>query len=159
WHLPINPGTDVALALAMMHVIINEGLHDADYVSKYTLGFEELKQKVQDYPPERVAGWTGISADDIRKLAREYATARPAVIRVNYGIQRAENGGSAVRAVAMLPCVTGSWTEAGGGLQLSTSGAFYFNMKELERPDLMQKSPLGRPARIVNMSELGKALN
>ena len=159
WHLPINPGTDVALALGMMHVIINEGLHNADYVSKYTLGFDELKQKVQDYPPERVAGWTGINADEIRKLAREYASVRPAVIRVNYGIQRAENGGSAVRAVAMLPCITGSWTEVGGGLQLSTSGAFYFNMKELERPDLMEKSPLGRPARVVNMSELGKALN
>ena len=159
WHLPINPGTDVALALAMMHVIINEGLHNADYVSKYTIGFEQLKQKVQEYPPERVAVWTGISADDIRKLAREYATVRPAVIRVNYGVQRAENGGSAVRAVAMLPCITGSWTEVGGGLQLSTSGAFYFNMKELERPDLMQKSPLGRPGRVVNMSELGKALN
>jgi anaerobic selenocysteine-containing dehydrogenase len=159
WYLPINPGTDVALALSMMHVIINEGLHDSDYVSKYTLGFDQLKERVQEYPPERVAAWTGISADDIRKLAREYATVRPAVIRVNYGVQRAQNGGSAVRAVAMLPCITGSWREAGGGLQLSTSGAFYMNVHALERPDLMEKSPLGRPARVVNMSELGKALN
>lgn len=159
WHLPINPGTDVALALAMMHVIINEGLHNADYVSKHTLGFEQLKKKVQEYPPERVAQWTGMSAEDIRKLAREYATVRPAVIRVNYGVQRAQNGGSAMRAVAMLPCITGSWAEPGGGLQLSTSGSFYLNMNALERPDLMQKSPLGRSARVVNMSELGKALN
>jgi len=159
WYLPINPGTDVALALAMMHVIINEQLHDADYVSKYTLGFDELQKRVQEYPPERVAGWTGISAGDIRKLAREYATVRPAVIRVNYGIQRSQNGGSAMRAVAMLPCITGSWAEPGGGLQLSTSGSFYLNGQALERPDLMQKSPLGRPARVVNMSELGKALN
>ncbi len=159
WYLPINPGTDVALALAMMHVIINEGLHNADYVSKYTLGFDQLTQKVQEYPPERVAPWTGINAGDIRKLAREYATVRPAVIRVNYGVQRAENGGSAIRAVAMLPCITGSWAEAGGGVQLSTSGAFYLNMQALERPDLMQKSPLGRAARVVNMSELAKALN
>lgn len=158
WYLPINPGTDVALALAMMHVIINENLYNADYVSKYTLGFDELRKRVQDYPPERVAGWTGISADDITKLAREYATVHPAAIRVNYGIQRSQNGGSAVRAVAMLPCITGSWAEAGGGLQLSTSGAFYMNVHALERPDLMAKSPLGRPARIVNMSELGKAL-
>ncbi|HMC30458.1 MAG TPA: molybdopterin oxidoreductase family protein [Candidatus Angelobacter sp.] len=159
WYLPINPGTDVALALAMMHVIINERLYNADYVSKYTLGFEQLTQKVQEYPPERVAPWTGISAGDIRKLAREYATVRPAAIRVNYGIQRSQNGGSAMRAVAMLPCITGSWAEPGGGLQLSTSGSFYLNMQALERPDLMQKSPLGRPARVVNMSELGKALN
>jgi anaerobic selenocysteine-containing dehydrogenase len=159
WYLPINPGTDVALALAMMHVIINENLHNADYVSQYTLGFDQLKKRVQDYPPERVAGWTGISAEDITRLAREYATVRPAVIRVNYGVQRSQNGGSAMRAVAMLPCITGSWAEVGGGVQLSTSGAFYMNVHALERPDLMAKSPLGRPARIVNMSELGKALN
>jgi molybdopterin guanine dinucleotide-containing S/N-oxide reductase-like protein len=159
WHLSINPGTDVALALAMMHVIIGEKLYDTDYVSKYTLGFEQLQQRVQEYPPARVAGLTGISAEDIRKLAREYATVRPAVIRVNYGVQRSQNGGSAMRAIAMLPCITGSWAEVGGGLQLSTSGAFYLNMHALERPDLMQKSSLGRPARVVNMSELGKALN
>ncbi|MGC2698101.1 MAG: molybdopterin oxidoreductase family protein [Candidatus Angelobacter sp.] len=159
WYLPINPGTDVALALAMMHVIINENFYHAEYVSKYTLGFEQLRQRVQEYPPERVAGWTGISSEDIRKLAREYATVRPAVIRVNYGVQRSQNGGSAMRAIAMLPCITGSWTEAGGGLQLSTSGAFYLNGQALERPDLMEKSPLGRPARVVNMSALGKALN
>jgi anaerobic selenocysteine-containing dehydrogenase len=158
WYLPINPGTDVALALAMMHVIINENLYNADYVSKYTLGFDELKKRVQDYLPERVAPWTGISASDITKLAREYSTVRPAAIRVNYGVQRSQNGGSAIRAVAMLPCITGSWAEVGGGLQLSTSGAFYMNVHALERPDLMAKSPLGRPARIVNMSELGKAL-
>jgi anaerobic selenocysteine-containing dehydrogenase len=159
WHLPINPGTDVALALAMMHVIIHENLHDAEYVRQYTLGFEQLRQRVQEYPPERVAGWTGISAGDIRKLAREYATVRPAVIRVNYGIQRAQNGGSAMRAVAMLPCITGSWKEAGGGLQLSTGGTFYLNFQALERPELMWQSPLGRAARVVNMSELGQALN
>jgi molybdopterin guanine dinucleotide-containing S/N-oxide reductase-like protein len=158
WYLPINPGTDVALALAMMNVIITEKLYDADYVSKYTLGFEQLRQRVREYPPERVAVWTGISADDICKLALEYATVRPTVIRVNYGVQRSQNGGSAMRAIAMLPCITGSWAEAGGGLQLSTSGSFYLNMQALDRPDLMQKSPLGRPARVVNMSELGKAL-
>src|SRR5437588_6633504 len=145
WHLPINPGTDVALALAMMHVIINEGLHNADYVSKYTLGFEQLKEKVQEYPPERVAPWAGISAGDIRKLAREYATVRPAAIRVDYGIQRSQNGGSAMRAVDMLRRITGSCAQPGGGLQLSTSGSFYLNMQALERPDLMQKSPLGPP--------------
>jgi anaerobic selenocysteine-containing dehydrogenase len=159
WYLPINPGTDVALALGMMHVIIHENLHDLDYVEKYTLGFAELKQRVQEYPPERVAQWTGISAADIRKLAREYATVRPAAIRVNYGAQRSQNGGMAVRAITMLPCITGSWKELGGGLQLSTSGTFYLDDQANERPDLMLRSPLRRAAREVNMSELGKALN
>jgi anaerobic selenocysteine-containing dehydrogenase len=159
WYLPINPGTDVALALSMMHVIIGEKLYDADYVARYTLGFEELSKKVQEYPPSRVSQWTGIAAADIEKLAREYAGTRPAVIRVNYGVQRAQNGGMAVRAITMLPCITGSWKEAGGGLQLSTSGTFPLHEQALERPDLMLKSPLGRAARVVNMSELGKALN
>ena len=159
WYLPINPGTDVALALGMMHVIIGEKLHDADYVARYTLGFDHLTERVREYTPERVAGWTGIAADDIRKLARDYATVRPAVIRVNYGVQRSENGGMAVRAIAMLPCITGSWKEAGGGLQLSTSGSFLgLDRAAIERPDLMLESPLGRNARVVNMSELGKAL-
>ena len=124
WYLPINPGTDVALALAMMNVIINENLHNADYVSKYTLGFEQLQQRVQEYPPEKVAAWTGISAEDIRKLAREYATVRPAAIRVNYGVQRSQNGGSAMRAIAMLPCITGSWAEVGGGFSFPPAARF-----------------------------------
>lgn len=159
WYLPINPGTDVALALGMMHVIIGEKLYDADYVARYTLGFDHLTERVREYTPERVAEWTGISADDIRKLAREYASMRPAAIRVNYGVQRSENGGMAVRAIAMLPCITGSWKQAGGGLQLSTSGSFLgLDRAAIERPDLMLKSPLGRNARVVNMSELGKAL-
>src|SRR5882724_2112776 len=100
WYLPINPGTDTALALGMMHVIINEGLYDADYVSRYTVGFDELKARVQDYPLDKVAAWTGISAIDIHKLATDYVTQRPSAIRVNYGIQRSENGGTAMRAVA-----------------------------------------------------------
>ena len=158
WYLPINPGTDAALALGMMHVIINENLYDADYVARYTLGFEDLRDRVQEYPPEKVATWTGISAEDIRTLAREYATLRPAVIRVNYGIQRSERGGMAMRAVSMLPCLIGSWKEVGGGLQLSTSGAFGLNSAALEMPELMQAA-LGRPARTVNMVQLGHALH
>jgi anaerobic selenocysteine-containing dehydrogenase len=158
WYLPINPGTDAALALGLMHVIINENLFDADYVSRYTVGFAELKQRAQEYPPEKVAHWTGICANDIRKLAHEYATVRPSVIRVNYGIQRSEGGGMAMRAVTMLPCLIGSWKEVGGGLQMSTSGAFALNSDALKMPELMQKS-LGRPARMVNMVQLGTALN
>src|ERR1700680_2485989 len=158
WYLPINPGTDAALALGMMHVILKETLYDADYVSCHTLGFEDLRKKVVAYPPERVAQWTGITASDIVKLAREYATVRPAVIRLNYGVQRSEGGGMATRSIAMLPCITGSWKEVGGGLQLSTSGAYGLNRDGLERPDLMTEA-LGRPARTVNMVELGSALN
>jgi anaerobic selenocysteine-containing dehydrogenase len=158
WYLPINPGTDAALALGMMHVIIGENLHDADYVSKYTLGFEQLREKVKEYSPERMAQWTGIAADDIRKLAREYATVRPSVIRLNYGVQRSEGGGMATRAVVMLPCVIGSWKEVGGGLQMSLSEAADFNSKELRRPDLMNVA-LGREARTLNMVELGRVLN
>ena len=158
WYLPINPGTDAALALGMMHVIIGEGLHDADYVAKYTLGFEQLREKVKEYPPERVAQWTGIAADDIRKLAREYATTRPSVIRLNYGVQRSEGGGMATRTITMLPCVIGSWKEVGGGLQMSLSGAVEIGRPALKRPDLMQTS-LGREARTLNMVELGRVLN
>ena len=108
----------------MMHVIIGEGLYDADYVRKHTLGFDELREKVKAYPPERAAQWTGIAAEDIHKLAREYATTRPAVIRVNYGVQRSDGGGMATRAISMLPCITGSLKEVGGGIHLSTSGGF-----------------------------------
>ena len=158
WYLPINPGTDAALALGMMHVIIGENLHDADYVAKYTQGFDPLRERVKEYTPERVAQWTGIAADDIRKLAREYATTRPAVIRLNYGVQRSEGGGMATRAIVMLPCITGSWKEVGGGLQMSLSGAVDLNAAALKRPDLMNAS-LGRPARTLNMVELGRVLN
>jgi anaerobic selenocysteine-containing dehydrogenase len=158
WYLPIHPGTDGALALGMMHVIINHGLHDADYVARYTVGFDRLREKVQEYSPERVENWTGIAASDIVRLAREYATTRPAVIRLNYGVQRSEGGGMATRAITMLPCITGSWKEIGGGLQLSTSGAYGLNRDALERTDLMNQA-LGRPARTINMVELGRALN
>ncbi|HUO15239.1 MAG TPA: molybdopterin-dependent oxidoreductase [Verrucomicrobiae bacterium] len=158
WYLPINPGTDAALALGMMHVIIGESLHDSDYVAKYTLGFEQLREKVKEYSPERVARWTGISAEDIRKLAREYARVTPSVIRLNYGVQRSERGGMATRAICMLPCITGSWKHVGGGLQMSVSEAFEFNSSALKRPDLM-RAALGREARAINMVELGRVLN
>ena len=158
WHIPINPGTDVALAMGLMHIIVREGWHDADYISRYADGFDELQKRLPEYTPERVAQWTGIAKEDIERLAREYATTRPAAIRLNYGIQRSQNGGAAVRAVCMLPVITGSWKEIGGGLQLSTSGGFQLDRAAMERRDLMLKSPLGRPSRTVNMVQLGRAL-
>jgi anaerobic selenocysteine-containing dehydrogenase len=157
-HFAIYPGSDLALALGLMHVIIGEKLHDADYVANYTNGFDALAKLASEYPPERVEQLTGIPREDVISLAREYATTRPAVIRLNYGIQRSERGGSATRAIAALPALIGSWREEGGGLQLSTSQAFQVNRTGLELPELQQRSPLGRQARIVNMTELGKAL-
>lgn len=157
-HFSIYPGSDLALALGLAHVIIGEKLYDADYVAKYTNGFEELSVLAAKYDPERVAALTGIGKEDIVQLAREYATIRPAVIRLNYGVQRSERGGAAVRAITALPALTGSFREAGGGLQLSTAQAFRFDKEALEMPELQSKSSLGREARLVNMAELGKAL-
>jgi anaerobic selenocysteine-containing dehydrogenase len=157
-HFFIHPGSDTALALAMMHVIIGENLHDADYVSRHTTGFDELREQVREWTPQRAASLTGIPAEDIAALAREYASTRPAVIRLNYGVQRSERGAMAVRTIALLPALTGAWKDVGGGLQLSTSQAFQLNRAALERPDLQQRSALGREARLVNMAELGRAL-
>src|SRR6266851_5706490 len=164
-HLAIHPGTDTALALGLMHVILREGLEDREYISRCTTGFEELKAHALkvEYVPEAVARVTGIAAETIVRLARAYAGAGrngrgPAAIRLNYGIQRSENGGTAARAVCMLPLLTGAWQHRGGGLQLSTSGSFPFNADALQMPELMMASPLGRAARVVNMSQLGQAL-
>jgi anaerobic selenocysteine-containing dehydrogenase len=153
-HFPIHPGADAALALGMMHVIVRDSLHDRDYVERHTLGFDDLRMRVARYTPVCVAKWTGIPAAQIEELAREYATTRPAMIRLNYGVQRSERGGMAVRAIGLLPALTGAWKDAGGGVQLSTSQAFHLHRNSLERPDLQP-----RPARAVNMSRLGHALN
>ncbi len=152
-HLFINPGTDLALALGLMHVIIAEGLTDQDYISRHTTGFDDLARLVQDYPPDRVSVLTGIPAADIVNLAREYATTRPAVIRANYGLQRSERGGRAMQAIACLPALTGSWKDIGGGFCLSTSGGFTIDRAALERIDLQPHD-----TRLINMSLLGEAL-
>jgi anaerobic selenocysteine-containing dehydrogenase len=157
-HLAPYPGSDLALALGLAHVIIGEKLYNADFVTQHTNGFEEFRELARKYDPERVSALTGISKGDIVQLAREYATIHPAVIRLNLGVQRSERGGAAVRAVTALPALTGSWREVGGGLQLSTSQAFQFNRTALEMPELQQKSAIGRDARLINMAELGKAL-
>jgi anaerobic selenocysteine-containing dehydrogenase len=156
-HFFINPGSDTALALAMMHVIIGDGLYDAAYIASHTQGFDGLRDRVKEWTPQRAEGLTGIKADEIVQLAREYATTRPAAIRLNYGVQRSERGAMAVRAIALLPALTGSWKHVGGGLQLTVSQAFHLNRAGLERADLQHKS-LGREARLVNMAQLGGAL-
>ncbi len=153
-HIAPLPGTDAALALGLMHVIFAEGLADEDYLARYTVGADELRRRARAYPPARVAEICGLAAETIVRLAREYATTRPAVIRINYGLQRHAGGGMAVRTISCLPAVTGAWRAAAGGILLSTSGAFPLNYPALERPDLM---PSPHP-RTLNMSALGDVL-
>jgi anaerobic selenocysteine-containing dehydrogenase len=153
-HVALLPGSDAALALGMMHVIFAEELEDKDYLASYTIGADELRQRAAEFPPERVAAICGLPAETIVRLARLYATTKPAAIRINYGIQRHAGGGMAVRATACLPAVVGAWRDAAGGIVLSTSGMFPLNYSKLERPDLM---PSPTP-RVLNMSELGDLL-
>ncbi len=152
-HLAPYPGSDLALALGLIHVILRDGLEDQDYLARQATGLDSLRKRAAQFPPERAAQLTGIPAREIEQLARAYATTSPAAIRLGYGVQRSERGGRAVRAIALLPALTGAWRHAGGGLLLTTSGAFEINRDALERPDLQPQ-----PARIVNMSLLGDAL-
>jgi anaerobic selenocysteine-containing dehydrogenase len=153
-HIAPLPGTDAALALSLMHVIFAEGLEDKDYLERYTIGERELRARASEYSPARVAGICGLEAETITRLARLYASVKPAVIRINYGLQRHAGGGMAVRTIACLPAVIGSWRDPAGGILLSTSGTFPLNYHALERPDLM---PSPRP-RTLNMSQLGDLL-
>jgi anaerobic selenocysteine-containing dehydrogenase len=152
-HLPIRPGTDAALALGMMHVIFRDGLEDAAYLRDHTVGAEALRERAREWTPERTARTTGLPSERIESLAREYATARPSLIRLNYGLQRHAGGGMAVRAICILPAVTGAWRDRGGGASLSTSGAFKLNLNALQRPEWI---PPG--TRTINMIRLGEAL-
>lgn len=149
----IRPGTDAALALGMMHVIFEESLYDEDYLARHTLGAEHLRERVREYPPARAAQITGIPQARIEQLARQYAKAKAAFVRINYGLQRHGGGAMAVRTIACLPAIVGHWRHPGGGVQLSASANFAFNKAALHREDL---SPPG--TRIINMSLLGRAL-
>lgn len=151
----IRPGTDGALALGLMHVLVRDDLVDHDYIARATLGFAELAQRVEAYAPERVAHHTGISAEGIERLAHDYAAARAPAIRINYGLQRHAGGGMAVRNIACLPALVGAWKKPGGGVLLSTSGFFPFDYRALHRPDLRQ----GPVPRTINMNRLGDALS
>jgi anaerobic selenocysteine-containing dehydrogenase len=148
----IRPGTDAALALAMMHVIFAEGMQDDDYLARHTLGADQLRQRAQEYPPSRVAALTGLAEERIVELARAYGRAKSAFLRVNYGMQRHGGGAMAVRTVACLPAVTGHWRHAGGGVQLSTSANFKYNTVALEHPEFSPN------VRTINMIRLGDAL-
>ncbi len=157
-HIALLPGTDAALALGMMHVLIQEELVDRDYIARYTLGYEELKARVLEWTPERTAETCGITANEVIELARVYGqvakSGEGAAIRLNYGLQRVRGGGMAVRNIACLPALVGAWRHKAGGVQLSTSGSFPANRAALQRPDLLD----GRAPRTINMTTIGDDL-
>jgi anaerobic selenocysteine-containing dehydrogenase len=153
-HIAPLPGTDSALALGVMHVLIRDGLLDRDYIEKHTLGYEQLRERALQYDPARVAAICGISSDEIEWLARIYGGTRPALIRANYGLQRVRGGAMGMRNIACLPALVGAFRDAAGGILLSTSGNFAVDQAALARPDLLA----GRKPRTINMSTIGPAL-
>lgn len=154
-HIAIRPGTDAALALSMMHVLFLDGLEDRGYLEEMTIGWEGLRERVlADYAPARVSAICRIPVKTIESLATRYGSTRPAFIRLNYGLQRHAGGGSAVRAILLLPAVTGAWQDVGGGAMLSTSGAF----SALDTGTLQRKDLIPPGTRTINMTRLGEAL-
>lgn len=154
WHLAPRAGSDAALALGMMHVVFRDGLADEDYLARHCLGGDQLCRRVErEYGLDRVSRITGLAPGEIERLAREYATTHPSVIRVNYGLQRHRGGGMAVRTIACLPAVVGAWRQRAGGILLSTSGNFPLNYRGLQRPELIP-----RGTRTINMVQLAEAL-
>ncbi len=160
WWIPVRPGTDAALALGVMHIIWREGWQDDDYLNNHCVGAKELCDRVlREYPISRVSHITGLSVDEIEKFAREYARSQelfggPALLRLNYGLQRHGGGGMAVRTIVCLPALTGDWRHAGAGALLSTSKAYPFDDNYLTRPDLIAKG-----TRTINMVHLAEALH
>ena len=154
-HIALLPGTDAALALALMHELVRNDWLDHDYIARHTLGWEALRERALRWPPQRAAAVCGVAAADIEQLARDYAQAgASAAIRLNYGLQRVRGGGNSVRAIACLPALTGAWRQPTGGLLLSSSGAFPTNKAGLQRPDLLGS----RRPRTINMSTIGDDL-
>ena len=154
WHVAPRLGTDAALALGLMHVLVRDGLHDAAYLSAHGVGFAAFAEQVlPEYPPERVAAITGVSASDIEALAMAYGRARAPFLRLGTGISRHAGGGMAVRTVACLPAVVGAWTRSGGGCLMETAPAWGFDYDAIRRPDFQPG-----PGRTVNQSQLGRAL-
>lgn len=153
--IPIRPGTDAALALGIMHVIFRDNLQDQDFIDKFCLGGEDLKSRAQDFTPDKVSTITGLKPSIIEQLAHDYASIKPAFIRLNYGLQRHGGGGMAVRAITCLPGIIGAWKETGGGAFLSTSGMYPLKAAAaFERHDLIPKG-----TRAINMSLLADALS
>lgn len=153
-HIALRPGTDAALALAVMHELITNDWLDHDYLAQYTLGWAELRARALQWSPERAAEVCGVPVEQIRSLARDWGTTKPAAIRMNYGMQRVRGGGNAARAIACLPALTGAWRHRAGGVLLSSSGLFPVDRATLQRPDLLGS----RRPRTINMSTIGDDL-
>jgi anaerobic selenocysteine-containing dehydrogenase len=153
------PGTDVAMMLAMMHVIIRDGMTDDEWIAAHTVGFDELREAVADWTPGRAAAVTGVEASAIEQLAVDYATTRPAAIRTLIGAEHHENGAMFFRTLACLPALTGAWAHRGGGIAKSV-GSYadaLVDERAVVRPDL-QTADGRRAPRILNMSRLGEIL-
>src|SRR5262249_23792015 len=154
WHLPIRIGTDAALALGIVHILIRDGLADRDYIARNTLGFDQWERDViPSFAPARVAPITGLGVADLERLAAMYGAARCSFIRIGEGMTRLARGGQALRAVAVLPAVTGAYGRRGGGALLLTASSMDFDFSILRAPP----SAPGK-SRPVNHSLLGKAL-
>ncbi len=153
-HIALLPGTDAALALAVMHELIVHDWLDHDYIARHTVGWEALKARALLWNPKRAAQVCGVPEAQIVELARDYGTTTPAAIRVNYGVQRCAGGGNAIRAIACLPALTGAWRHRAGGVLLSSSGQFPVDRATLQRPELLA----GRTPRTINMVTIGDDL-
>ncbi|CAN7780417.1 molybdopterin-containing oxidoreductase family protein [Variovorax sp. LjRoot178] len=153
WHLAPKPGTDGALAMALIQTIVSEGLIDQDYVEKYTLGFEELKEHAAECTPEWAEAITGVPAADIRQLAREYATTESAVIRIGVALERTAGGAQAIRAITVIPALTGAWKQVAGGIYQAPLWEFPVKWGDICRPDWIKPG-----TRVLNLLMLGKSL-
>ncbi|HEX2840044.1 molybdopterin oxidoreductase family protein [Hyphomicrobium sp.] len=153
WHICPKPGTDGALAMAVIHSIIEQGLVDQDYVDNYTLGFAELKERAKSRTPEWAEAITGVPAADIRKLAYELATAQPAAIRMGVALERHYGGGQTIRAVSCIPALTGAWRHVGGGVTQFPVWEHPYKFDVICRPDLIPEG-----TRVVNNLQIGRAL-
>ncbi len=153
-HLMVRPGTDGAFALAVMHVLIAEGLIDRDYVARATLGFDRLAKHVDAFTPAWAAAITGLPAEAITAFARRYGATKKTFVRIGIGLSRHDNGGMTIRTLACLPALTGAYADPHGGALLSSTQAFTFDFNVLERADLMPT----RAPRAINMIQLGRAL-
>lgn len=153
WHIRIRPGTDGALAMGMIHEIVAQGLTDTDYVEKYTVGFAELAARAAEYPPERVEEITGVPAEDVRTLAREYATSQPSAIRQGVALERSRGGGQAIRAITCLPALVGAWRHVGGGTMEMPIWEFPTRFDQICKPEWIPEG-----TRVVNELDLGMAL-
>lgn len=153
WHIAPKPGSDGALALALAHIIVREGWHDAAWLAEHSLGWPELQTRLAEYPPERVAQITGLEIKEIERLAQLYATNKPSMIKIADGLQRNANGGQTVRAICALPALTGQYGRRGGGLMYSTSGYLQWDDEAVNK---WVACPA--PGRWVNMNRLGAAL-